>query len=186
MSERAGSDDSKTVLVVDDEPDVADLYAAYLEREYVVRQSYDGREVLEDIDEDVDLVLLDRRMPGFSGDDVLAEIRDEGYDCRVVMVTAVDPDFDVLELAIDGYLIKPVHGDDLLDTVADQFERAEYDPVVDEYLKLRDKLELIEAEKIDRELHRDDRYTDLASEAESMRERHRDVLAAHDAVDLPE
>jgi DNA-binding response OmpR family regulator len=36
-------------------------------------------------------VLLDRRMPGLSGDNALNRIREREYDCRVAMVTAVDP-----------------------------------------------------------------------------------------------
>jgi len=59
------------------------------------------------IDETVDVVLLDRMMPGMSGQEVLAAIRERGLDCRVAMVTAVDADFDVIEMGFDEYLGKP-------------------------------------------------------------------------------
>ncbi|TKX52052.1 response regulator, partial [Halorubrum sp. SS7] len=58
------------VLVVEDEPDLADLYAAWLGDEYRVRTAYGGREALDQLDEtddEVDAILLDRRMPGLSG-----------------------------------------------------------------------------------------------------------------------
>lgn len=50
------------------------------------------------IDEDVDVVLHDCRMPDRSGGQTLERIREQGYDCRVAMVTAVDLDFDIVEM----------------------------------------------------------------------------------------
>ncbi len=86
------SDDLPLVLVVEDEPDLADLYATWLRGEYRVRVAYGGREALEKLDDEVEVVLLDRRMPDLSGDEALKEIRERGFDCRVAMVTAVEPD----------------------------------------------------------------------------------------------
>lgn len=98
MSERSDSDDEAlldrdpVVLVVDDEEDLANLYSQWLSDDYAVRTAYNGEQALERLDETVDVVLLDRRMPGLSGDDALNRIREREYDCRVAMVTAVDPD----------------------------------------------------------------------------------------------
>ena len=64
-----------TVLVVDDEEAVADAYTAQLEGEYETRTAYSGKEALETVDDGVDIVLLDRRMPGRSGDEVLERDR---------------------------------------------------------------------------------------------------------------
>ena len=115
------------VLVVEDEPDLADLYAAWLGDEYRVRTAYGGREALDELDEadEVDAILLDRRMPGLSGDEVLTAVRDRGIDCRVAMVTAVEPDFDILEMGFDDYLVKPVSKDDLLGVVETMRSRSE-------------------------------------------------------------
>jgi CheY-like chemotaxis protein len=41
-----------------------------------VRTAYGGHEALEELSDDVDVILLDRRMPGLSGDEVLEEVRD--------------------------------------------------------------------------------------------------------------
>jgi hypothetical protein len=51
-------------LVVDDEPEVTDAHAPRLRQQYnEVRTSYGGAEALAEIDETIDVVLLDRRMP---------------------------------------------------------------------------------------------------------------------------
>jgi len=59
------------VLIVDDEPDLADLYASWLPEQYAVVTAYDGRGALDALDGSVNVVLLDRRMPGMSGDEVV-------------------------------------------------------------------------------------------------------------------
>ena len=97
-----------TILVVDDERELADLYATWVGDDYAVRTAYDGTTALELVDGEVDIVLLDRRMPDLTGDEVLESIREQEYDCWVVMVTAVDPGLDIVELDIDEYLTKPV------------------------------------------------------------------------------
>lgn len=102
-----------TVLVVEDERRLADLYARTLDVSHDVITTYSGEEMLEAVDESVDAVLLDRKMPGLSGREALEAIRREGYDCRVAMLTAVEPDWDVLEMGFDDYLLKPVDDEEL-------------------------------------------------------------------------
>ena len=74
------SEERATVVVVEDEPDLADLYTAWLDDDYDVHAAYGGEEALELIDDlgAVDVVLLDRRMPEVSGDEVLSALRDRG------------------------------------------------------------------------------------------------------------
>lgn len=110
-------DDTPTVLFVDDEPALADGHAATLEDEYDTQVAYGGRAGLDRLDETVDVVCLDRRMPGMSGEAVLEAIRDAGHDCKVVMLTGVEPDGDVVELGFDDYLVKPIDTDDLRETI---------------------------------------------------------------------
>jgi len=97
-----------TILVVDDERELADLYAMWVGEDYEVVTAYDGSTALERMSDAIDIVLLDRHMPDITGDRVLEEIRATGYDCWVLMVTAVDPGLDIVELDIDDYLTKPV------------------------------------------------------------------------------
>jgi DNA-binding response OmpR family regulator len=95
-----------TVLIVEDESDLAALYAHYLSDHYTVKTANSGEEALKLFDGTVDVVLLDRKMPGLSGDEVLREVSRRGYDCRVAMVTAVTPQSDIVDFGIEDYLVK--------------------------------------------------------------------------------
>jgi len=157
-----------TVLVVDDEPDVADAYAARLEHRYETTVAYGGEAALERISDDIDAVLLDRRMPDLHGDDVLDEIRDRGYDCAVIMVTAVDPDLNILEMEFDDYLSKPVSKDTLLSTLEQHVDPAVKNEDLEEFFALLSKLEVLEAEHTQSELQNDDQFKQLAKEASEL------------------
>jgi DNA-binding response OmpR family regulator len=163
-----GSESAPTILVVDDEAEVADAYSLQLQREYDVRTAYGGQEAVETIDEEIDVVLLDRRMPEVSGDEVLDEIRSRGYDCRVVMVTAVTPDFDVLEMPFDDYLCKPVGQDALYDAIDQQLEAVEYHDAVSEYFTITAKQSVLEQEKPPAELEKNEEYQQLQQRAEEL------------------
>jgi DNA-binding response OmpR family regulator len=121
------------VLVVDDEAPLADLYARWLGDEYAVQTAEDGVTALAEMDDDVDVLLLDRRMPDISGDEVLETVRDRGYDCRVVMLTAVEPTLDVVEMPFDDYLTKPVSRFELTEIVAEMVALGSYDQQVRAY-----------------------------------------------------
>jgi len=163
------SDDRPLVLVVEDESDLADLYAAWLGNDYRVRTAYGGREALENLDSEVDIVLLDRRMPGLSGDEVLDAIQERGIDCQVAMVTAVEPDFDVLGMGFDDYLVKPVAREELLETVGDLERRSTYDTGVQELFSLSSKKALLEAEKTEAELAENEEYQQLTDRLKQLR-----------------
>jgi DNA-binding response OmpR family regulator len=164
------SDGRPTVLVVDDEPDLADLYAAWLTDEYDVRTAYGGEAAVEAMDDDVAVALVDRLMPDRSGDDVLAAFRDAGYDCRVAMVTAVEPDFDIIEMGFDDYLVKPVRRDELTEAVEGLLSRSEYDAQVRELYALVSKRAALESQKSERKLSENDAYAELVDEIETLRE----------------
>lgn len=161
--------DAPTILVVDDEEDVTDLYATWLEDVYDVRSAYEGQAALDVLDESVDVVLLDRRMPGLSGDEVLSQIRDEELSTRVVMVTAVKPDFDILGMGFDDYLVKPVSKDDLHETIEGMLSRVDYDAQLQEYFALVSKKAVLEAEKDAEELAASEEYQSLIEEVGDLR-----------------
>jgi len=171
------------VLVVDDESRLADLFAAWLGAERPVATAYNGEEALEQMTDSVEVVLLDRRMPGLSGDEVLQEIREEGYDCRVVMVTAVDPDFDIIEMGFDDYLVKPVSKDELLDMVEEVITRSAYKHEIQEYYSLVSKKALLESEKPDRELEDHEEYQELTVRVAELRERVDDSVSSMSSHD---
>jgi two-component system phosphate regulon response regulator PhoB len=102
------------VLVVEDEPDIAALIAYQLTREgFRVETAGDGPEALRAIAREIpDLVVLDRMLPGISGDEVLQQLRSEPSTCNipVLVLTAKreqEDRIDGLELGADDYLTKP-------------------------------------------------------------------------------
>jgi len=162
--------DRPVVLIVEDEPDVAETYKLWLRNDYDVRMAHDGDEGLELLDSTVDVVLLDRMMPGLSGDEVLEQIRDRDLGCRVSMVTAVEPDFDILEMGFDAYLSKPIRSEQLHETVENLLERSEYDSLLQEYYSLVEKRATLEASKSNAELQENDEYDELKSETDKLQD----------------
>lgn len=175
--------DTPTVLVVDDEEEVADVYALRLRNEYETRVAYGGKDALETIDVDVDVVLLDRRMPDVSGDDVLAEIREKGYDCRVVMLTAVDPGLDIVEMPFHDYLCKPVEKEDLVAAIDQQLQIQRYDDELSEYFQVTSKLALLESELPPQELEQSEEVERLETRAATLREELEELLDEFDSLE---
>jgi len=156
------------VVVVEDEEQLADLYSVWLADSYAVQTAYSGDEGLDLIDTETEVVLLDRRMPGLTGDETLKEIRQYNYGCRVVMVTAVDPDFDIMELAIDDYIIKPVEREQLRDAVERAVTIGNYNDQIQELSSLKLRRNVLEVENEDTYLERNEEYQRLVSEVEAL------------------
>ena len=106
-----------TVLLVDDEQHLREAYADLLEKRFTVRTAADGEAALAAMTDDIDVLLLDRRMPGLDGADVLDDIRKNDYDGPVVIVSAVDPLLQEIEQHVEEYLFKPVNRDELIEAV---------------------------------------------------------------------
>ena len=99
------------VLVVEDEPELAAVVAAYLRKEgFAVDVAGTGPEAVEMARNLLpDLVALDIMLPGFDGLEVCRRIRGFG-DCYVIMLTGRDDDIDKLiglSVGADDYLVKP-------------------------------------------------------------------------------
>jgi DNA-binding response OmpR family regulator len=177
------SDEQPVILIVEDEPDLADLYATWLDDEYDVRVAYGGREALEKLDENVSVVLLDRRMPDLSGDEALTEIRSRGFDCHVSMVTAVEPDFDIVAMGFDDYLVKPVSKDALHEMVSNLLLRSAYDSGVQDLFSLASKKALLESEKGSAALEESQEYQDLDEQLAALRAELDETLRQFDESD---
>ena len=161
----------ETVLVVDDDPDIVETYAAWLEDDYAVRTAEDGSAAIETIDDTVDVVLLDRRMGEVSGDEVLEHIEASDHDCRVAMVTGVEPDVDVIGMGFDAYLVKPVSRDDLVSTVQHLVDRRDYREDTMRLFSLLSQKSVLESEHPVSELEDQDEYRDLLDEIATLRQR---------------
>ncbi|MEX1254678.1 MAG: response regulator transcription factor [Dehalococcoidia bacterium] len=99
------------VLVVEDEPMVAEVVERYLRRDgYAVRVAHDGRAALDDYERfQPDLIVLDLMLPGVDGMEVCRQVRAQGQT-PVIMLTARGEELDKLvglELGADDYVTKP-------------------------------------------------------------------------------
>ncbi len=157
-----------TVLIVDDEERVANTYDLRLGTKYDTEVALSGEQAIQAVDEDTDVVLLDRRMPGMTGDDVLEQIRKRGLDCRVVMLTAVDPDFDIAEMDIDDYVVKPVDKDEIQTVVERALTVSEYNEQMQQLSSLKLKRNVLEVELSNDELHDSEQYQKLSTQIEDL------------------
>jgi two-component system response regulator AdeR len=170
-------DQRPVVLIIEDEEGLADFYAKWLSDEYRVRTAYDGEEGLDLYDDAVDVVLLDRRMPGLSGDEVLERIREAPHDARVAMVTAITPEFDIVEMEFDEYLVKPVSNQELNETIEELLTLTTYDERIREYHALSAKRTTLKTNMSSSEITDSEEYSslmerlaDLQTELEELRD----------------
>ncbi len=117
------------VLVVEDEVALARLVERTLQEEgYAVELARDGDDAVEAaLDRAPDLVLLDIGLPGRDGLSVCRELRDQGLQMPVIMLTARDalPDrVTGLDAGADDYLVKPFAFEELLARIRAQLRRA--------------------------------------------------------------
>ncbi|MDG5777157.1 response regulator [Haloarculaceae archaeon H-GB2-1] len=167
MTENYGT--SADVLIVEDERALADLYTEWLADTYSVRAAYEGEQAIGELEEAVDIVLLDRGLPDIPDDEILDHIRKRDVDCRVVMVTAVEPGLDSIDLEFDDYLIKPVDDEDLRTTVERMEQLATYDDLLQElYQCLVTRSVLLEKDDIEITDH--ESYSDLQDRIETLQD----------------
>lgn len=171
---RSQGDSDPVVLVVEDEPNLAELYAAYLNSACEVHVAGTGDEALELIDDNLDVALLDRRLPEWQGDELVNVIHERHVDCGIVMVTAVEPDLDIADLPVDDYLTKPVSRDELRETVEEILFRLVGGDDRREFLALLSRKLALEAQFDEDELRERSEYAKLT----------RRIALAEDRLDL--
>ena len=115
------------ILVVDDEKEIADVIALYLQSDqYTVYPFYTGEEALECMKTTkIDLAILDVMLPGIDGFEILKKIR-ERYTFPVIMLTAKTEYIDKitgLTLGADDYILKPFNPLELIARVKAQLRR---------------------------------------------------------------
>ncbi len=127
--EKNGDTRTRRILVVEDEETLAAGVREALElQQYSVETRADGKAGLDRIREGgLDLVILDLMLPGMGGLEVLKHLRAEGRDVRVVILTALASEQDLVrgfELGADDYVKKPFSPRELLARVEAQFRRS--------------------------------------------------------------
>ena len=161
-SERGDGEEIR-VLIVEDEDDLAEMYAEYIP-EYDTEVAYGGKEAIETLSESYDVILLDRRMPVVSGNEVLAAIEERKLPARVAMVTAVNPDFDIIDLRIDDYVVKPVTRAELRETVDRLLKLDEYNERMQQLTSKKLKRNILQVEKTRAALSESEEYEQLEAE----------------------
>lgn len=117
------------ILIVEDERAVARGLEYGLNSEgFTVLWAKSGQEALDLVfSQDPHLILLDIRLPDFSGFDVCRRLRSEGYRQPILMLTARDEEMDKvlgLELGADDYIVKPYSLREVVSRVRAQLRRA--------------------------------------------------------------
>ena len=118
---------SETIVIVDDEQEIADLLEVYLKNEsYVVRKFYNPLDALACIEkEPVSLVILDVMMPEIDGFSLCQKIRQK-HLFPIIMLTAKIEDIDKIQgltLGADDYIVKPFNPLEVVARVKTQLRR---------------------------------------------------------------
>jgi len=128
-----------SILVVDDEPTIADVVSRYLERAgYTARVASDGPGALRCAGQErPDLVVLDLMLPGMDGLEVMRRLREfgEGPRVSVILLTAKGEHSDRivgLRLGADDYVVKPFSPAELVARVDAVLRRIESPPELEE------------------------------------------------------
>jgi len=117
----------ETILIVDDEKEIADLLEVYLKNEhYIVQKFYNARDALRYIEhENVSLAILDVMMPETDGFALCQKIR-ETYLFPIILLTAKTEDIDKIQgltLGADDYITKPFNPLEVVARVKTQLRR---------------------------------------------------------------
>jgi len=115
------------LLIVDDEVDFLDTIAQRMEmRGFDVTKAYNGNEALQAVKEKkYDIALLDLKMPGLDGFEVLKVLKTEHKYIEVIILTAhgsIESAFDTSKLGAFGFITKPYDFDELIKTIKEAYE----------------------------------------------------------------
>lgn len=166
---------SLEVLIVDDTDGCRDLYALWLEA-HDVRTAPNGSAALDMIDDGVDLLLVDWNMPGPSGLEVAAQVRRDGYDCHIIMVSSEVPDFALSDAPIDNYVRKPADRETLEQTVDQVVTTDAYQTALSEFFAVSATVGRVEAKAPHDQLESFEEYTKLREQAEQKRSQVNEIL----------
>jgi CheY-like chemotaxis protein len=112
--------DGASILVIEDEPDLLDLYEQILDGPGTldVTPAADGIEGVEALDADTDLVLMDWTLPNLPGEELVTKLRDQRPEIPIVVISGTDPSDSLDRSAIDQFVVKPVSAADLKQVVS--------------------------------------------------------------------
>ena len=132
---------SSTILIVEDEVDILELLEYTLQKENFETIGFlnISKQLYEILDEEsIDLILMDRNLPGCEGTTFISEIKAKGYNIPVIYLTAKDKDEDILsgfDNHADDYITKPFNIKELIARINAVIKRTKKDV---EILKIKD------------------------------------------------
>lgn len=166
------SENDETVFIIDDEEEMVVLLEDCLNDHYTVKSDTDAVRALQRIDDSVDVVLLDRKMPEMSGDELLGILREKGLDVQIAMVTGVKPSEEVMEMPFDDYLVKPVEEPEVLGLVDTLMTRKQYHRASQRFFRNISKISALEqANRTDTE-----EYGQLVEQTAELRDQIDEIL----------
>jgi two-component system alkaline phosphatase synthesis response regulator PhoP len=176
---------NQRILVVEDEEALAfGIRDALLHTGFEVDVAHEGTSALEALEKNkFDLVVLDIMLPGMSGLDVLRKLRETQDGVRVVVLTALADESDVVrgfELGADDYMAKPFSPRELVARVTAQFRRREMDTAPPPQLDLPEGI-AVDLARL--EVHRDGKVVPLTPREGDILEylvRHRDRVVTRE------
>lgn len=160
--------DTATVLVAAEAGALADHAERALAEDHALRRAENGGQTLSKLDDSVDVLLLHRGVPGISGDQALDEIDARGLDCRVALVSAAAPEFDVVAAGFDDVLTAPVDTADLRSTVDRLLALNTYEQKYQELSSKIVKRNIMEVERTEAELTDSERFAELQARIEEL------------------
>jgi DNA-binding response OmpR family regulator len=140
MSKAQDPGETPTVLVVEDDQQLADTYATWLEPAYDVRTTYSGSGGLTWYGPEVDVALVDRRLSDVRGTSVIQNMDQRAIDDQKAILTSIEPGRDLVDLPCDEYLTKPVKKSELRDAVRELQLRSELDDELQRHFTLSSKI----------------------------------------------
>ncbi len=132
---------NKLILIVEDEEDILELLEYTLQKEgYETIGFLNVNQKLEKVfdEENIDLILMDRNLPGIDGTTFIKKVKEKGYNSPVIYLTAKDKDEDILEgfdSHADDYITKPFNIKEMLARIKAVIKRASKDVDI---LKVKD------------------------------------------------
>ncbi|MDL2211445.1 response regulator [Erysipelotrichaceae bacterium OttesenSCG-928-M19] len=131
----------KNILVIEDEQAINDLIKEMLKAEgYQVDSAYDGLQGMFLFKENkYDLIICDIMMPHMDGYEVVKKIREEDKYINIIMLSALDQEYDELkgfDLGVDDYIAKPFSSRLLIKRVNALFNKQQNNKLKDDLKKI--------------------------------------------------
>ncbi len=110
---------SANIVIVEDEEDLLELLEYTLQKEGFETIGFLNTKTVTQIldEEDIDLLIMDRNLPGVEGSEFVANLRDDGLDIPVIFLSAKDSDEDIQSGFLrggDDYITKPFNMKELV------------------------------------------------------------------------